>query len=64
MTTAGDALAEPSAGRVWLVMTQSAASSSLRERLAAGFDAVEEHDFGDHLTVVLLEPRDAPAPSG
>ena len=64
ITTAGDALAEPSAGRVWLVMTQSAASSSLRERLAAGFDEIEEHDFGDHLTVVLLEPRDASAPPG
>jgi len=36
----------------------------LRERLAAGFDEIEAHDFGDHLTVVLLEPRDASALPG
>jgi hypothetical protein len=63
-TTAGDALTDPPAGRVWLVMTQSAAGSSLRERLAVGYDVVEEHAFGDHLAVVLLEPRDASAASG
>ena len=45
-TTAGDVLADPSAGRVWLVMTQSAAAGSLRERMAVAFDTVEEHEFG------------------
>ena len=63
-TTAENALADPSAGRVWLVMTTGLANSSLRQRMAGDFDVVEAHKFGANLTVVLLEPRDASAASG
>ena len=39
-------------------------AGSLRERMAQDFDTVEEHEFGASLTVVLLAPRAASAPSG
>ncbi len=56
-TTAEDALADPSAGRVWLVMTESLAHSGLRQRLEGDFDVVDASKFGDRLRVVLLVPR-------
>jgi len=63
-TTAENSLADPSAGRVWLVMTTGSADSRLRQRLASDFGVVAAHKFGANLTVVLLEPRATAAPSG
>jgi hypothetical protein len=56
-TNAENVLADPSAGRVWLVMTRSLSNSSLRARLAGDFDVVESSKFGENLTVMLLVPR-------
>jgi mannosyltransferase len=53
-TTAGAALTDRSARRVWAVMTDPSAKTSFQSRLTGPFAPVEEREFGSHLTIVLL----------
>ncbi|MEP6468444.1 MAG: glycosyltransferase family 39 protein [Chloroflexota bacterium] len=53
-TTAAAALADPTGGRLWLVLTGRAANSRIRSRLVGRFVVEEERAFGADLTIALL----------
>ena len=63
VTTDVDALANPSAGRVWLVMSPALINSPLREKMSTAFEVVEDRAFGRNLRIVLLDQVEQPAPT-